>query len=466
MERNKSDNDDKNMALSQVDNFIENLKDAGFLYNFHLKEISEDADTLSDPKVVAAFIEYSHIQNPGVRNLSDLMFHICDESLLTAMKNSLDLTDQKASGMQVEYISRSMGYAENDWYVALAKNEKCPKNIRVKAIEALACSEKNTGLLLELYTWQGGRLKKAALTALAKLSPPEAEAVFEKLTAKFNDRDVDYISESSGRVCTEFARQKFFEAVESKEITNYEKWKGGLIDSQIHPAVLMLKNKSTVDDCFITLVESTPPMVYDKIIDVNEMLVENLAHHRNDAYKTLIMKLYDRYPDIFYPSRFFIELISNPEKALDEMGDIANNHRNRILDILKNIYYCTPLKQYHIAYSTKNTDYYQYYNEYTSAEFETIPENILDYIARMKVPKNSTEAKIIYKDSKRLLKRMRYKYSEVDFKRIEAKIIGHILSFIKNYPSPDALDIMLNASENLPSECCKDVISEVPVNEP
>lgn len=132
-------------ALSRVDHFIEKLKDAGFLYNFHLKEINEDADTLSDPKVVAAFMKYSHIQNPGVRDLSDVMFRICDENFLTALKNSLDLTDQEASGMQVEYINRSMGYAENDWYVALAKNEKCPKNIRVKAIEALACSEKNTG---------------------------------------------------------------------------------------------------------------------------------------------------------------------------------------------------------------------------------------------------------------------------------------------------------------------------------
>lgn len=422
MGKSKSDNSDKNTALSRVDNFIENLKDTGFLYNLHLKEISEDADTLSNPKVVAAFIEYSHIQNPGVRDLSDLMFHICGESLSAVMKNSLDLTDQKASGMQVEYISRSMGYAENDWYVALAKNEKCPKNIRVKAIEALACSEKNTGLLLELYTWQGGRLKKAALTALAKLSPPEAEAVFEKLIAKFHDRDVNYISESSGRVCTEFARQKFFEAVENKEITNYEKWKGGMIDSQIHPAVIMLKNKSTVDDCFITLVESTPPRVYDKIIDVNEMLVENLAHHKDDAYRKLIMKLYDRYPEVFYPSRFFVELISNPETALDKMRDIAENHRNRVLDILKNIYYCTPLKQYHIAYSTKNTDYSPYYNEYTPIGFEAIPENILDYISRTKVPKNATEAKTIDKESNRLLKRMRYKYSEADFKRMEEKI--------------------------------------------
>ncbi|MDE6566642.1 MAG: HEAT repeat domain-containing protein, partial [Lachnospiraceae bacterium] len=383
--------------------------------------------TLADPKLAAAFMKYSQNQNPGVRDLSDVMFRICYENFLTAMKNSLDLTDQKASGMQVEYINRSMGYAENDWYVALAKNEKCPKNIRVKAIEALACSEKNTGLLLELYTWQSGRLKRAALTALAKLSPPEAEAVFEKLTAKFNDRDVIYISESSGRVCTEFARQKFFEAVENKEIINYETWKGGLIDSQIHPAVLMLKNKSTVDDCFITLVESTPPRVYDKIIDVNEMLVENLAHHRNDAYRTLIMKLYDRYPDVFYPSRFFLALISHPETALDEMRDIADNHRNRILDILKNIYYCTPLKEYQIAYSTKNTDYDPYYNEYTPVKFETIPENILDYIAGTKVPKNATEAKSIYKDSKRLLKRMRYKYSELDFKRLESKITGNIL---------------------------------------
>ena len=442
MERNKSDNGDKNMALSPVDNFIENLKDARFLYNLHLKEINEDADTLSNSKVVAAFIEYSHIQNPGVRDLSDLMFRICDENLSIAMKNSLDLTDQKASGMQVEYINRSMGYAENDWYVALAKNEKCPKNIRVKAIEALACSEKNTGLLLELYTWQSGRLKKAALTALAKLSLPEAEVVFEKLTAKFNDRDVIYISESSGRVCTEFARQKFFEAVKNKEITNYEKWKGGLIDSQIHPAVLMLKNKSTVDDCFITLVESTPPRVYDKIINVNEMLVENLAHHRDDEYRTLIMKLYDRYPDVFYPSRFFLTLLSHPETALDEMRDIADNHRNRVLDILKNIYYCTPLKEYHIAYTTKNTDYDPYYNEYTPVKFDAIPENILGYIVGMKVPKNAAEAKGICKDSKRLLKRMRSKYSELDFKRLESKITGHILSFMKEYPSSDAQDII------------------------
>lgn len=48
MKKTKSDNDDKNTALSRVDNFIENLKDVGFLYNLHLKEISEDADTLSN----------------------------------------------------------------------------------------------------------------------------------------------------------------------------------------------------------------------------------------------------------------------------------------------------------------------------------------------------------------------------------------------------------------------------------
>lgn len=324
-----------------------------------------ERELLADPRITAEFIRNSGMNSVYFEELSGVMFSIHGKSLVIMLKNAMNLSDPKATGMQIEYISRFAGAEENDWYLSLAENGELPQNVRVKAIEALACSQDNAEKLTELYQTEKGKLKNAALMALARLSPPEAEPIFKKLTEKYKATYTEYIAASSGEVCTEFAKGVFYETLEKNEL------KDGNV-----PGIIMLENKIGAEECFAKLAEVMPDSVSRDSLHINERLVGNLSRHSEPEYKELICRLYERYPEEFYISRFFLEFIGNPGSALETMRGGLDARRDQVLNIIGNIYYFPPEGQYRIPYSVNTSDFHKY----TVPVFKSIPDSVLNFL--------------------------------------------------------------------------------------
>ena len=320
---------------------------------------------LADPRITAEFLRNSGVNSVYLDELAEVMFAVHGRSLGALLKRAVNMSDPKATGKQVELVSRFMGEEENDWYLSLAENSELPQNVRIRATEALACSRDNAEKLLELYRTEKGKLKNAALMALARLSPPEAEPIFKKLTEKYKESYAEYIAASGGEVCTEFAKGKFYEALEKNEL------KDGNV-----PAVIMLENKTGAEECFAKLAEVMPDSVSSDSLHINERLVGNLIRHSEPEFRELICRLYGRYPEEFYISRFFLEFIENPVSALETMGDGLNSHREQVLNIIGNIWYSPAERKYRIPYSVNASDF----RRYTVPVFESIPESVLDFL--------------------------------------------------------------------------------------
>lgn len=124
-----------------------------------------------------------------------LVLEICGDGLKQIYKDSLDLKDEAAKGRQIKVIASVYGAKESAWYQELAQNESISQKVRLEAISALSCSTDNEDVLMELYKTGKGKIKSAALEALARSGAAGIDNYFEKMLAKedFSGSDEELI---------------------------------------------------------------------------------------------------------------------------------------------------------------------------------------------------------------------------------------------------------------------------------
>lgn len=333
---------------------------------------------LTDPRILAVYVDCSGINSIYLEEFTETMFNVYGSKLVPMLKESVNLCDEKATGIQLDCIQRFSGAAENDWFLSLAGNEEAPKNVRIKAIEALACSEENEERLIELYSTEKGKLKNAALMALARLSSARAEELLKKLTEKYTGSYADYIAASGGEVCTEFVRMSLEYALNNKVSLDDKK------RPTITAAVGMLGNKKDVLDCFMragewyyeNYVKDKDIIDHTAFYDLNKPLAENVFFHSEPEYRNMILSLYERFPDVFFASRFYLELMENPDTVFTTLYNDAKRRIPQTLNFINSLYRLSD-GTYRLPCSVTHCDF----RVYNTVLFESLPDNLLYFLS-------------------------------------------------------------------------------------
>lgn len=343
----------------------------------HQEFSAEFCEAVRDPRLLSAFIGISGSNSASADELSQIFESVYGDSLIQPLIDSVDLSDKNSSGKQIACICRIAGERQNELYIRLAEASENPQNVRIRAIEAMSCSESNNGRLLTIYQTEKGKIKTAALTSLAKLNAAEAEPILSKLLAKYKSSYVEIIAASGGDTCTEFVRSAVDHAASEDHSPN-DKSRPSISD-----IARMLGNKKNIADCCIKLTEwcngksSKNNYERDAVIrEMNKCLCENVFFHSDDEYREMIFVLYEKYPDVFFPSRFYLELITDSMNAFTAMRDEAEKHIDHVFNILNNIY--TDAKG---AYRLPCAAPQSYSRSYNSVLFKNLPDNLLDFLA-------------------------------------------------------------------------------------
>lgn len=346
----------------------------------HQNFSAEFCEAIRDPRLLSAFIGISGSNSAAADELSQIFESVYGDSLIQPLIDSIDLSSENSSGKQIAYICRIAGERQNDLYIRLAEDPENPQNVRIRAIEAMSCSESNNGRLLTLYQTEKGKIKTAALTSLAKLNAAEAEPVLSKLLAKYKSSYAEIIAVSGGDTCTEFVRSAVDYAV-SKDYDPNDKSRPVIVD-----IAHMLGNKKNIADCYIKLTEwcsgkaSKNNYERDAVIrEMNKCLCENVFFYKDAEYREMIFDLYEKFPDVFFPARFYLELITAPMKAFTVMRDDAEKHIGHVFNILNNIY--TDAEG---AYRLPCAAPQSYSRAFNSVLFKNLPDDLLDFLADTK----------------------------------------------------------------------------------
>lgn len=447
-----------------------------------LRNMAEKENTfMSDPRLLSSFISKinSNINSTYFDEFVMAMTKIHGKNLIPILKNSIDFLNPKSNGEQVKYVSNIVGYEENEWYKELALNENNPSDIRVQAIYALSCSDKNTDLLIELYHTQKGKIKNATITSLAMISPPEAEFIWHKMTdkpEKFKKGHSKYISLSNSKICSDFAVKYINDEIDKILKMNSNEYKSSNI--YIADDIQMLANKTgdDVEQCIIRIIdfiEISKSITYKEtmkksmINDITDILIQNLLNHSESEYHDIIRNLYAKNPEIFFKAKFFLDLYENPETAFKNLDKSNLKQRIVIADVLRNIWYSHADKKYYINWSAKFSDY----RVKSLPIFKSIPDSVLKFLSDTSFIKKSSIDKLAESIGKNNIEEacteVCYTFNRIlknhicsldDTERVKKYAADFIFSTIHYFPNMWGVYVLSDYINNESPEKYKDIV--------
>lgn len=284
----------------------------------HLKKLDPDEYALlGDPRILEMFISASGEKGENISAFADTMCAAYGTSIVPLLKGSIDMSDEKASGVQVDYIANTAGSAENDWYLSLAENEEAPQNVRIKAIQALGRDSANALRLLDFCRTEKGRVKTAALLETARLNPPGFDDILTKLTAKYKDSYLPILCTSPSDVAVDFIRNRLDSAFSADKKNRPD-------PKQVMSTVSMMIHKPDIDDCFLRALEysrkfpASPKGIYE-LREMNYVLINNMFPDPDGRFKAMTLRLHEKEPEAFFTAWCIAMLPDDPDKVAAEM---------------------------------------------------------------------------------------------------------------------------------------------------
>ncbi len=284
----------------------------------HLKKLDPDEYALlGDPRILEMFISASGEKGENISAFAETMCAAYGTSIVTLLKGSIDMSDEKASGVQVDYIANTAGSAENDWYLSLAENEEAPQNVRIKAIQALGRDSANAPRLLDFCRTEKGRVKTAALLETARLNPPGFDDILTKLTAKYKDSYLPILCTSTSDVAVDFIRSRLDSAFSADKKNRPD-------PKQVMSTVSMMIYKPNIDDCFLRALEysrkfpASPKGIYE-LREMNYVLINNMFPDPDGRFKAMTLRLHEKEPEAFFTAWCIAMLPDDPDKVAAEM---------------------------------------------------------------------------------------------------------------------------------------------------
>lgn len=285
----------------------------------HLKELDTDEYALlGDPRILEQFICASGEKGENITAFAEKMCAAYGTSIVPLLKSSLDLTDEKASGMQVDYVADVAGSVENEWYLSLAENEEATQNVRIKAIQALARDSANAPCLLDFCRTEKGKVKNAALLETARLDPPGFDEILTKLTAKYKDSYLPVMCASKSSVTVDFIRSRLDEAFDGAKDKKYPEldW--------LLATINIMHGKRDIDDCFLRMAEflkKYPDNVKSgrALREMNSVLIDELFCDPDGSFKAMVYRLHKQAPKSFPYAWCVVLLEDDPDSAAAEL---------------------------------------------------------------------------------------------------------------------------------------------------
>lgn len=301
----------------------------------HLENLDpHEYSLLGDPRILEQFVCAAGEKNKYLGAFAEKMCAAYGSSIVPLLKRSLDMSDEKASGMQVDYVSNTVGNAENDWYLSLAENAEAPQNVRIKAIQALGRDSGNSARLLDFCRTEKGKVKTAALLETSRLDPPGFEDILAKLTAKYKDSSLPIICVSPSNIAVEFIRSRLDEAFAADQKNRPEL-------KQVMSTVSMMFNKRDIDDCFLRAVEYSKkhpasPSGASELREMNSVLINNMFHDPDGSFKAMTLRLHEKEPEAFFTAWCIATLADDPDAVAAELKKrISRKGSYPVFDILE-----------------------------------------------------------------------------------------------------------------------------------
>lgn len=423
-----------------------------------LDEITPDElKLISDPRVLSAFIGACDKTSIYLFSFSELIFDRYGTALVPLLKKAVDLSDPKASGTAVWYVSRSAGSAENDWYLSLAENEEAPQKVRIAAIEALGGDSSNAPKLIELYRTQKGEVKNAALMAVLELDPPEAGEILAKQIEKEKgnyEKYADYIRISPSQTAEDIVRAQMNETAQipcEKDIL--------MSVLCTEKTVLLFKNKSGIADCYFLAVDiikkwgAGEKMTDDHYAALNDTLIKNLQHKDNEKFRCLISELYKKCPNEFVPAYFFMKLIDDPDDAVSILSGSLEKLHFSVTRFVADIRYSSAHKAYFTEYR---------FNSAADSEpackaflFESFPDSLLEVMCSLSDINEEFYGQICYS-----LQGFIKGCAPYDRERIVSAVIDTAFDMANRSPSYYCVDLIAKYCPESMADRCMGIASE------
>ena len=415
----------------------------------HLKELDPDEyKLLGDPRILEQFICASGEKSENIAAFAREMCAAYGDSIVPPLKASLDLSDEKCPGVQIDYIADTAGSAENDWYLALAENEGAPQNVRIKAIQALARDSANAPRLLDFCRTEKGKVKTAALLETARLDPPGFNEILKKLTAKYKDSYLPIICASPSGVAVDFIRGRLDEAFAADKKNRPDL-------KQVMSTIAMMINKRDTDDCFLRAVEyaekhPASPKGVSEVREMNYVLINNMFPDPDGGFREMTLRLYEKQPEAFFTAWCIAMLADDPDAVAAELKKrISRKGAYPVFDILEE----------GIRYSESDGRYI--FEEEVPVSYGNIPVRTLTMPLFERMPKSFVELlgdtsvlgdksyKTEYAVRERcmFLSRAIDSAAPADADMIKAQAVKYAIAAMKTTPLYDALSLILNNSQ-------------------
>ena len=406
---------------------------------------------IADPRLMSSFLEISGKNGGGTADLLIMLGAVYGEDIVQVYFDMLDHADEKANGNQLRYIADTYRDKYNDEYIRYAEDEKVPQGIRIAAIEAMAYSAENDERLTVLYKTSKGKVKNAALLALAKLNSPAAEDPIRKMAEKPKKANLEFLAASGGKAAYDYAKRE-----NEYALNNTVKF-----DDPEHPFILhfldLLANKKQSLEVYEMYIEHynqtedrVPYAPEPSFTSINAPLISNILEHDDKEYRDMIRYLYGKEPVYFSLSALFLGLMEEPETACKK---ICTDHRvydRDVMYVLRRIF-STPDGWYRIR-KDMGSDSENYVNVKL---FRNIPDDILDFMTdpmviynyedMMGILKTGQECAIAKENMDQRCKLFHHLLriaNAEDRERVRAAAEKFAWAMIRNYPSSDALELL------------------------
>lgn len=403
---------------------------------------------LGDPRILEQFICASGEKSENIRAFAREMCAAYGTPIVPLLKNALDLSDEKASGMQVDYVADTAGSAENDWYLSLAENDEAPQNVRIKAIQALARDSGNAPRLLDFCRTEKGKIKTAALLETARLDPPGFEEILKKLTAKYKDGYLPIICASPSGVAVDFIRSRLDAAFSADK-----KSRPGLID--VKSICDMMINKQDIDDCFLRAAEyaekfPASPGGTSELQELNAVLINNMFPDPDGGFKAMTLRLHEKQPEAFFTAWCIAMLADDPDA-------VAAKLKKRISH--KGVYPVFDILEEGIRYSESDGRYIfeeQIPVSYGNIPvrvlkkplFERMPQSLIELLGDVSVlDDKSSRAEFLVRERCMFLSRAINSAAPADADMIKEQAVKYALAAMEKAPVYEALSLILNNSQ-------------------
>ncbi|MBS5283263.1 MAG: hypothetical protein KHY46_05235 [Clostridiales bacterium] len=224
------------------------------------------------------------------------------------LKEGFDAQGKRDMARRVEIIKAAAGAEENEWFRALALHGS--KEVKEAAIQALGCSQENDGFLLDLVKTEKGKIKEAALSALAYMNSPSAREFWNKYMMKHPAAGASYLSSSEEDWASDLTGEQILRCLEEKPEGKEKKaeqmerlrqlWRG-----------TEGKHSPRLCSCCEPVYKELPDLVVD-------FLTDSILKNSHPQIRETVRQMYEAHGDVFLESVFLDALIHDEPKEVYE----------------------------------------------------------------------------------------------------------------------------------------------------